>query len=191
MLKESPTAQDTKENRKVKNKMYEPNHSDLESMEEPILEALKMGRAKIAAPMHVDDDKRQDEAEKEVTEEFIQSMGHGGEEFHGDEDGSAPSTDSSEASFGLEGPKMSRRRRTWVEQNAKKRRILDHVQDQIQEVWDRGHRVRITVEAIHRTVPDDSMDLDAPIALDANDCAGEKGAAHLPDRNDDGMEGEG
>ena len=35
-------------------------------------------------------------------------------------------------------------------ENERMRRILDSVQDQIQLVWDRGHRVKITIDAIER-----------------------------------------
>ena len=71
------------------------------------------------------------------------------------------------------------------------RRIIDQVQDQIQEVWDRGYRAKVTVEAIQRTAPGDDSEVEIPVALDASDCVGEKGATGLPDRNDDGMEGDG
>ena len=57
---------------------------------------------------------------------------------------------------------MSHRRRTWVDENAKMGRIWDQVQDQMQEVWDRGHRVQITGEAVHCTVLGDSGDLESP-----------------------------
>ena len=69
-------------------------------------------------------------------------------------------------------------------ENERMRKILDSVQDQIQTVWDKGHRVKITIEAIERRKRVE--DGDDPVPVDGLDDDADK-----PVANGDGMDGDG
>ena len=104
-----------KENRitQKSNKIHEPNHSDLERVEEPILEAPGVERARVTAPACIYGSMSGSKFEevKDIVSKFLNKyVEHGGEESFISMVGGATSRDSSYASFGLEGHRMSRRR---------------------------------------------------------------------------------